>query len=69
MPYINIKLTAPVPRDAKQRIVKQFTDTLVNELGKRPEHIHIVIDEVPEENWGFSGMLTDDFRKHARSDD
>ena len=63
MPYINVKLTAPVPRDAKQRIVEQFTKTLTKELGKKPEHIHIVIDEVPEQNWGFAGLLTDDYRK------
>jgi 4-oxalocrotonate tautomerase len=32
-------------------------------LGKRPEHIHIVIDEVEPENWGYAGMLTTDYRK------
>jgi len=34
----------------------------VKTLGKQPEHIHIVIQEIDEENWGFSGMLTDDFK-------
>jgi 4-oxalocrotonate tautomerase len=32
-------------------------------LGKKPEHIHIVIDEVEPENWGFAGMLTTEYRK------
>jgi len=43
--------------------VEEFTTSLVTHLGKKPEHIHIVIDEVEEENWGFFGMLTDDFRR------
>ena len=48
------------------RLVEDFTESLVKHLGKSPEHIHIVIDEVEEENWGYSGMLTDDFRKSLK---
>jgi 4-oxalocrotonate tautomerase len=29
-------------------------------LGKNPEHIHIVIQEIAEADWGFAGMLTDE---------
>jgi 4-oxalocrotonate tautomerase len=32
-------------------------------LGKRPEHTHIVIDEIDPENWGFAGVLTTEYRK------
>jgi len=28
-------------------------------LGMKPEHTHIVIQEVEAENWGFSGLLAD----------
>jgi 4-oxalocrotonate tautomerase len=35
---------------------------LARVLGK-PEYTHIVIQEIEDENWGFAGMLTDDFRK------
>jgi 4-oxalocrotonate tautomerase len=40
-----------------------MTQTLQQVLGKRPEHIHIIIDEVESENSGFAGMLTPEFRK------
>ena len=63
MPYINLQITKGATRDQKAQIVKEFTETLVKVLGKKPEHTHIVIQEIDEENWGFSGMLTDDFRK------
>lgn len=64
MPYINVKITKDgVTTEKKRRIVEEMTATLVNVLGKKPEHIHIVIDEIDEENWGFAGMLTSEYRQ------
>lgn len=64
MPYINVKITKDgVTKGQKQQIVEEMTNTLVNVLDKKPEHIHIVIDEVELENWGFAGMLTTEYRK------
>lgn len=63
MPYINVQITAGASREQKAQIVKDMTNSLVNVLGKKPEHIHIVIQEIKEEDWGFEGMLTDDWKK------
>jgi len=64
MPYINVKITKDgTTAEQKKRIVEEMTQTLVTVLNKKPEHIHIVIDEVEPENWGFAGMLTTEFRK------
>jgi len=63
MPYINLQITPGATRSQKAELVKEMTDSLVRILQKRPEHIHIVIQEIDEENWGFSGMLTDDWKK------
>lgn len=63
MPYINVQITTGATREQKARMVKDMTDSLVNVLGKKPEHIHIVIQEIKEEDWGFEGMLTDDWKK------
>lgn len=63
MPYINVQITKGATREQKARIVKDMTESLVNVLGKKPEHIHIVIQEIKEEDWGFEGMLTDDWKK------
>lgn len=32
-------------------------------LEKKPEHTHIVIQEIADENWGFEGMPTDEWKK------
>jgi 4-oxalocrotonate tautomerase len=69
MPYINLQITKGATREQKRKIVEDFTASLVTILGKNPEHIHIVIDEVEEENWGFAGMLTDDYRRRLGKQD
>jgi 4-oxalocrotonate tautomerase len=64
MPYVNVKITKEgVTAAQKRKIVQEITQSLVTNLGKKPEHIHIVIDEVELENWGFAGVLTADLRK------
>jgi 4-oxalocrotonate tautomerase len=67
MPYVNVQITRGATRDQKSQLVQDVTESLVRVLGKRPEHIHIVIQEIEEEDWGFSGMLTDDW-KRSQSD-
>ena len=63
MPYVNVKITKDgITTEQKRKIVADITHSLVDTLGKKPEHIHIVIDEVAPENWGFAGILTPEYR-------
>jgi 4-oxalocrotonate tautomerase len=67
MPYVNVRITKEgVTAAQKKQIVEEITDTLARVLGKKPEHTHIVIDEIELENWGFDGMLTSDYRKAGK---
>ncbi len=64
MPYVNLNITDVVTKEQKTQLVREIIDTLVRVLAKKvPEHFHIIIDEVDEDSWGFSGILTTDFRK------
>ena len=68
MPYINVQITKDnVSVEQKRQIVAEMTETLVRVLGKKPEHIHIVIDEIELENWGFAGKLTTEFRRESNA--
>ncbi|MTI09426.1 tautomerase family protein [Curvivirga aplysinae] len=67
MPYINVQITKGASRDQKRTIVKEMTETLVKTLNKSPEHIHIVLQEIEQEDWGYSGMLTDEWKKNSSS--
>jgi len=63
MPYVNVQITAGASRSQKAEIVKDITESLVRVLGKKPEHTHVVIQEIAEEDWGFCGLLTDDWKR------
>ncbi len=67
MPYVNVQITKGATREQKAHIVRDVTESLVRVLGKRPEHIHVVIQEIEEESWGFEGMLTDDWKRKQGS--
>jgi 4-oxalocrotonate tautomerase len=66
MPYVNIQITAGATRAQKAALVKDVTNSLVRVLGKKPEHIHVVIQEISEENWGFAGELTDTWKQQQQ---
>lgn len=56
MPYVNIKLTpADVTTKQKEELIEGVTNVLVEVLDKNPETTFILIDELPEENWGIGG--------------
>lgn len=63
MPYVNIQIISGATREQKARLVKDVTDSLVRVLDKKREHIHVVIQEINEADWGFSGLLTDEWKK------
>jgi 4-oxalocrotonate tautomerase len=66
MPYVNVRITKDgVTAAQKAQLVAEITDTLGRVLGKRPEHTHVIIDEVEPENWGFAGVLTPEYRRRA----
>ena len=61
MPFVTIRLTgdseAP-STEQKQQLIAGVTRLLVEVLGKNPETTHVVIEEVPMDNWGIAGETT-----------
>jgi 4-oxalocrotonate tautomerase len=56
MPYINIRVTnTNVTVEQKKLLIEGATQLVVNVLNKSPKTTHVVIDEIPIENWGFNG--------------
>ena len=66
MPYLNLQILPGATTQQKRAVVQDFTNTLVKRLGKRPEHIHIVIQEIAPDNWGYSGQLTSELSLPAK---
>ncbi|HMW52865.1 MAG TPA: 4-oxalocrotonate tautomerase family protein [Zoogloea sp.] len=63
MPYVNVQITRGATREQKAEIVRDITATLVRVLGKRPEHTHVVLQEIADEDWGYAGLLTDEWKR------
>ncbi len=64
MPFVNIKITDEnVSTEDKQRIIKGVTDLLVSVLNKNPKTTVVVIEEIPQENWGINGQSVTGIRK------
>lgn len=66
MPYVNVQITKGATRAQKAEIVRDVTESLARVLGKKPEHTHVVIQEIADEDWGYAGLLTDEWRRQQR---
>ncbi|MCU1439661.1 MAG: 4-oxalocrotonate tautomerase family protein [Rhodoglobus sp.] len=68
MPYVNVRiLDDGVSAQQKSQVIAAITDVLVRVLGKTPQSCHVVIDEIPTENWGFGGESVADRRNRETS--
>ncbi|SEL49469.1 4-oxalocrotonate tautomerase [Aquimarina amphilecti] len=53
MPYINIKVTdEEVTKEQKRLLIVGTTQLLSDVLNKNPKTTHVVIEEIPIDNWG-----------------
>jgi len=67
MPYVNIKVTDEgVTVEQKKRLISGTSLLLQEVLNKDPSTIHIVIDEVDTDNWGFGGESVTFYRQQAQ---
>ena len=56
MPYIKIQVTdEQVTKEQKRQLIAGATQLVVDVLNKNPKTTHVVIDEVPIDNWGVDG--------------
>ncbi len=64
MPVVTVRITRDgTTADQKREIVADITATLQRVLGKKPEHTHVIIEEIDPENWGFAWVLTTEYRR------
>lgn len=62
MPVVQISIKQGQSRETKQQLVAGVTDTLVDVCGSARERIHVIINEVGEDNWGRGGSLLSDLK-------
>jgi len=43
--------------EQKRRLVRAITDAMVEHANCKPDHLHVIIQDVPKDSWGRSGTL------------
>jgi 4-oxalocrotonate tautomerase len=67
MPIVTIQLARrakPVTRTQKKALAQGITQLLVDTLGKKPETVTVLLQELPADNWAEGGELVSELRKH-----
>jgi 4-oxalocrotonate tautomerase len=69
MPYVNIRMTRDdVSTEKKEQLILEVTQLLADVLGKSPESVTVVLDEVETDNWGIGGETVARRRRRARQE-
>ncbi len=57
MPIVRVEIARGIASvEQKKAVIRRMTDVLVEELGRDPEFVFVVIDEVDTDNWGRKGL-------------
>ena len=68
MPYVRVEIAKGIASvEQKRAVIRGMTEVLVKELGRNPEYIFVVIDEVDTDNWGRKGMSLTELWQQSES--
>ena len=56
MPLIHVSMYPGRTKVQKERYAKAVTDAAVEILGTKPNHVIVVFEDNPKENWFMSGQ-------------
>jgi len=57
MPVVTVQLWEGRTVEQKRALVRAITDAMVEHAGARPDALHVILQEIPRENWGRAGVL------------
>jgi 4-oxalocrotonate tautomerase len=60
MPFVTVEMWEGRSVEQKRALCRAITDAMVEHAGARPDALHVVIHEVPRENWALAGVLGSD---------
>ena len=60
MPVVNIQMWPGRTPAQKRALVRAITEAMVQHAGAKPDHLHVIIQEVPKEDWALAGVLGDE---------
>lgn len=60
MPVVTVQLWEGRTLEQKRSLVRAITDAMVEHAEARPDALHVVLQEIPPENWALGGVLGPD---------
>ena len=60
MPVVNVQMWPGRTKAQKRALCKAITDAMVQHAGAKPTNLHVIIQEVPREDWALAGVMGDE---------
>ena len=60
MPVVTIQMWTGRTQSQKRALVRAITEAMVQHAGAKPDNLHVIIAEVPKENWALAGVMGDE---------
>ncbi|HKZ72730.1 MAG TPA: 4-oxalocrotonate tautomerase family protein [Steroidobacteraceae bacterium] len=57
MPVVTIQMWPGRSVEQKRRLVKAITAAMVEHADAKPDGLHVIIQEIPQDSWGRAGVL------------
>lgn len=57
MPMIRVEMFEGRTIEQKRNLVKAVTDCFIETCGGKHDQVHVIVDEVSQENWAVGGEL------------
>jgi 4-oxalocrotonate tautomerase len=57
MPVVTVEMWEGRNVDQKRQLVAAITQAMIDHADARPDGLHVILHEVPRENWGRAGVL------------
>jgi len=57
MPVVTVQIWEGRSLDQKRALTKAITDAMVQHADARPDGLHVILQEIPKENWARAGVL------------
>jgi 4-oxalocrotonate tautomerase len=57
MPVVTVQMWPGRTVEQKRRLVRAITDAMIAHADAKPTNLHVIIQDIPPENWGLGGVL------------
>lgn len=63
MPFVKIDMWEGRDKEAKKKLIQAVSRAVAESLGISIDWVHVVINDVPKDNWGLKGEQASEIRK------